>query len=431
MNLRRWIGAARARWQAARGRTAAGHSGCHPTPAPLKGAQPAGSPWRVPAATAIRLAAAWLTATGLTAGAAAQSAELSLDTGGTAPRPACSAGDLRVLPPAAGEVHRIGEALKLRADGGCAKQLRSLLGQGRTEPVATLVLDQVAMKGLPLEVPVQDGPDALVLSFRLARDSQDDVVRRAWDSLLAKQNQGYTMTLPVALALPGEPAVAARSGTLRLKIGDTSRILGMLAGGVVLFLGGFALLIRRTDALRDSPGGHFSLGKSQMAFWGWLIVLCFLGVFVVTGAMEKIPDQVLVLLGISGATGLGAVLIGAGKAPPQVRKAALEAQADARALSPEEQGKLDKLRQVVQRDQARAASPPPRPTLRQFFSEICDDGSGLSVHRLQVVVWTVVLGGVFVWNVAQLMSMPQFPDTLLLLLGISNGTYLGFKIPEP
>jgi hypothetical protein len=362
--------------------------------------------------------------------APAQAAGLSLETGGAAPGPACTAADLRVLPPATGEVHRIGEALKLRADGGCSLRLRALLKMGRTEPVATLVLDQVEMKGLPLEVPVQDGPEGLILSFRLSRDSHDDVVRRSWDALLSKQNQGYTMALPVALALPGEPAVAARSGTLKLKIGDTARIMGMLLGGVALFLGGFGLLIRRSDALRDSPGGHFSLGKSQMAFWGWLIVLCFLGVFAVTGSMEKIPDQVLVLLGISGATGLGALLIGAGKAPVEAKKAVLEAKAGERALSAEELGQLDKLTQQIQRDRARAADPPPRPTLRQFFTEICDDGSGISVHRLQVVVWTVLLGGVFVWNVAQLMSMPQFPDTLLVLLGISNGTYLGFKIPE-
>jgi len=27
-------------------------------------------------------------------------------------------------------------------------------------------------------------------------------------------------------------------------------------------------------------------------------------------------------------------------------------------------------------------------------------------------------------------SMPEFPETLLVLQGISAGTYLGFKIPE-
>ena len=53
-----------------------------------------------------------------------------------------------------------------------------------------------------------------------------------------------------------------------------------------------------------------------------------------------------------------------------------------------------------------------------------------SFHRLQVVIWTMVLGVVFVQTVAQVMSMPEFPETLLTLLGISNATYLGFKIPE-
>ena len=65
-----------------------------------------------------------------------------------------------------------------------------------------------------------------------------------------------------------------------------------------------------------------------------------------------------------------------------------------------------------------------------FWQDICDDGNGLSFHRLQVVIWTAVLGVVFVGSVSRTMSMPEFSDTLLTLLGISNGTYLGFKIPE-
>ena len=32
--------------------------------------------------------------------------------------------------------------------------------------------------------------------------------------------------------------------------------------------------------------------------------------------------------------------------------------------------------------------------------------------------------------VASVMSMPEFPDSLLILMGISNGTYLSLKIPE-
>jgi hypothetical protein len=49
---------------------------------------------------------------------------------------------------------------------------------------------------------------------------------------------------------------------------------------------------------------------------------------------------------------------------------------------------------------------------------------------LQVVIWTLVLGVVFVVSVIQTMSMPEFPGSLLILMGVSNVTYLGFKIPE-
>jgi hypothetical protein len=49
---------------------------------------------------------------------------------------------------------------------------------------------------------------------------------------------------------------------------------------------------------------------------------------------------------------------------------------------------------------------------------------------VQVVIWTLVLGAVFVRSVLQTISMPEFPETLLVLMGISNATYLGFKTAE-
>jgi hypothetical protein len=46
-------------------------------------------------------------------------------------------------------------------------------------------------------------------------------------------------------------------------------------------------------------------------------------------------------------------------------------------------------------------------------------------------IWTIVLALVFVVSVYRLLGMPQFNDTLLALMGISSGTYLGFMIAEP
>ena len=58
------------------------------------------------------------------------------------------------------------------------------------------------------------------------------------------------------------------------------------------------------------------------------------------------------------------------------------------------------------------------------------DGEGLSFHRFQIAVWTVVLGLVFIKSAFLDLVMPEFDTTLLGLMGISSGTYIGFKFPE-
>jgi hypothetical protein len=58
------------------------------------------------------------------------------------------------------------------------------------------------------------------------------------------------------------------------------------------------------------------------------------------------------------------------------------------------------------------------------------DAYGISFHRFQMFVWTVVLWLLFLASVWTRLSMPEFSATLLAMLGVSAGTYLGFKIPE-
>ena len=59
-----------------------------------------------------------------------------------------------------------------------------------------------------------------------------------------------------------------------------------------------------------------------------------------------------------------------------------------------------------------------------------DDENGVSLQRLQVLVWTVVLGCIFVNEVYAHLTMPEFSATLLTLMGISSGTYLAGKSSE-
>jgi hypothetical protein len=70
------------------------------------------------------------------------------------------------------------------------------------------------------------------------------------------------------------------------------------------------------------------------------------------------------------------------------------------------------------------------PTWKGVMYDLLAENNLISFHRFQIFVWTLVLGIMFVANVYNELAMPQFSATLLGLLGISAGTYVGFKLPE-
>jgi hypothetical protein len=70
------------------------------------------------------------------------------------------------------------------------------------------------------------------------------------------------------------------------------------------------------------------------------------------------------------------------------------------------------------------------PPSSKGITDVLKDGEGISFHRFQIAVWTVVLGLVFIRSVLLQLVMPDFDTTLLGLMGISSGTYIGFKFPE-
>jgi ABC-type Mn2+/Zn2+ transport system permease subunit len=76
-----------------------------------------------------------------------------------------------------------------------------------------------------------------------------------------------------------------------------------------------------------------------------------------------------------------------------------------------------------------AVTPPPPRVSRGFLRDILSDDEGIDISRMQMAVWTLVLTFVFVYSVWSDLAMPTFDPVLLGLLGISNGTYVGFKMP--
>ena len=72
--------------------------------------------------------------------------------------------------------------------------------------------------------------------------------------------------------------------------------------------------------------------------------------------------------------------------------------------------------------------PPTRSLSKGFFADISSDANGYSFHRFQMVLWNLLLGIIFVSSVYGNLAMPKFSGSLLVLMGTSAGTYLGFEL---
>ena len=80
---------------------------------------------------------------------------------------------------------------------------------------------------------------------------------------------------------------------------------------------------------------------------------------------------------------------------------------------------------------ARAASLTAVVPSRGFWRDlVSDDRGGVALDRVQILVWTLVLGIIFLSSVLLELTMPEFSGTLLALMGISSGTYIGFQLPR-
>jgi hypothetical protein len=228
------------------------------------------------------------------------------------------------------------------------------------------------------------------------------------------------------------------------------------AGAVLLLLILILTFAVRTPLLRDSGGttAPFSLAKNQMAMWFVVIFSSFLFVTVTTGQAAAMSTTALMLIGISGATGLAAIAIDNRKRSVEgSERTALEAERDALTQELDGEGGLVGKRKAIADGSTEAIqldatiqlkrqrfdvvtrkldeqAPSQARTSQGWLSDILGDEHGVSFHRVQMAAWTIAMVGVFVVAVWRTFAMPEFDATMLALLGISSGTYLGFKVPE-
>jgi len=266
-------------------------------------------------------------------------------------------------------------------------------------------LDARPLKGV---YPETVDPESHTLTFHLARTPAS---REAWTDLLSnpgfkpkvmsfsvgpEDKQQYPTCVKVSLVVIQVKWFLLAIALFVILLYITFRLASATAllrdpGISQGYIPGLSILWRRERA--NTTLGPFSLARTQMAFWFFMVISAFVLIWMITGDTDTITEGVLVLIGISAGTALGATAIDSSK-------------------------------------RATTKQPLPGEGSRGFLNDVLGDGSGLSFHRFQIFVWTMVLGFVFCKNVLGHLAMPEFGTNLLTLMGISSGTYLGLKLPE-
>lgn len=258
----------------------------------------------------------------------------------------------------------------------------------------------------------------------------------------------------------------------------------LIVFGVTLTL--FVWLARKTDIIRDAgpqpamgnndtkpPRKPYSLARTQMSFWFFTIVLSYVFIWMVTSDLSTLTAEVLGLIGISALTGLSSAMVDSSKKEDQKNsKLALE---EKKKSDEVEKEKLDtavtklnaataaattattattatavnqaQLQNELITKQAEAAAKDKEIALTAekitaveaaaklaksegWVRDILSETNGVSFHRFQMLAWTLVVIVIFVAEVYRTLIMPEIDATLLALMAISSGTYIGFKLPQ-
>lgn len=280
-----------------------------------------------------------------------------------------------------------------------------------------LFLDGRPVRNVTPFPPTDPSKKLLVFPLKRAENSRD-----VWTYILGESKWTPRLTT-VSVGLEDEYAVESTAPPISLVVIPHGWFIFWLFVFALILIG-FWLLAVKSDVLRDTspqPADSnarkpYSLARTQAAWWFFLVLASYLFIGMITGDFSTtITGTVLGLLGISAGTVVGSAFIDAGKAatPPKPANGAAGGAAAGGGAA------------VV-------ASPAPDvPKNEYWWVDILSDANGVSFHRFQVAAWTLVLGIIFVIQVYKVLAMPTFDGSLLALLGISAGTFLGLKIPEP
>jgi hypothetical protein len=283
--------------------------------------------------------------------------------------------------------------------------------------------------------PAADG----FLEFHVMRTS---AAKEAWDRIMSRPTSrsrvipisvGYADQFPVRSSLAVEFVV--------VPLWEAFLAIGFWLLAVVIFL----VLAARTSIIRDgSATASFSLSRTQGAWWFFAILGAFMFIVATTGDPNAaLNGTALTLIGISAATAGASAVVNASQAgekqaaeqhmqeqvaQQEQQVAAIAAQAQA---VPAAQDQLAQANTLLARKRDLLLRLRTPFQAENFLKDILSDADGISIHRFQMVVWTLVLSFIFVKGVYNDMAMPDFDSNLLTLQGISAATFVGLKMAEP
>jgi len=311
-----------------------------------------------------------------------------------------------------------------------------------------LFLDGMPLRGL---YPVSRDTVGGILGFQFLRTEES---KATWDVMqkFGRSSQRFKVSVGQE---DGYPASSTATLTFVFYKAASLNLVVALLGALLVAL---LMLAAKSDILRasgpqPSPSGRksYSMARCQMAWWFFIVFSSFVLVKLVTGELPSIPSSVLTLLGIAGATGLGAVAIDVTKASQATSKIALlrpqvatllEKQSRLQSILAAQPGptnpadvqaelmKTQSTLSQAQTDLAALLQSGQPFTSEGFITDILSDADGVSFHRFQIFAWTALLGVIFLLSALRTLTLIDFDTSLLALMGISSGTYLGFKLPE-
>ncbi len=305
--------------------------------------------------------------------------------------------------------------------------------------------------------------------FRLRRRPGDE---EAWSKLYDGTKAMHDVRVSLGLKLDGSifmldtavvPQAAQPLQRVRLELFRITWLWSTVAWLLVLlalfiYLGATTPLLRDGDLPMRADGcPQFSLSRLQLAFWTYLVVGAFLVIWLVTDRLDTLNPTVLALLGISSATTFASklasmVTLEGGHTRMEPARAArrherveelrerlakeltgltskAEALERAASHSAAEEADLATIGVRIQRLQDDLEYLGHNRLIR-FLIDLLSDNGRVTLHRMQIVIWTIVLGVVFIARVKRELAMPTFSETLLGLMGLSSLTYVALKVPE-